>query len=153
MISGHLELELQMVVKLVWDIEIELLVQECLRTAEATKLKGQAPFQAFIFSQEADLSSRPLHSSPVRGGVVGRSRWESHLVSQVPQRPACAEEPADCRSNIASETGPILGLHFQPGSKSECQTSVLFPHQRRDGLQKLRKSQEEQAPATDSYNN
>jgi hypothetical protein len=35
-------------------------------TAEATKLLGQAQVRAFFFSQEADLSSRYLHSFPFR---------------------------------------------------------------------------------------
>jgi hypothetical protein len=37
----------------------------------------------------------------------------------------------DCRSNIASGTGHISGLHLQSGSRSELQTSVLLPRQRR----------------------
>jgi hypothetical protein len=47
------------------------------------------------------------------------------FVSQVPQRPVCAGEPSDCRSNIASDTGTFSGLHLQPGSRCELQTSVL----------------------------
>jgi hypothetical protein len=40
------------------------------QTAEATQLLGQAPFQSSIFSQEADLSSRNLHTFPARGEVA-----------------------------------------------------------------------------------
>jgi hypothetical protein len=43
------------------------------------------------------------------GGSDCRSRGVSHLVSWVPQRLVCAGESADCRSNTASGTGPILG--------------------------------------------
>ena len=47
------------------------------------------------------------------------------FVSQVPQRPVCAGEPSDGRSNMTSGTGPFSGLHLQPGSRCELQTSVL----------------------------
>jgi hypothetical protein len=35
----------------------------------------------------------------------------------------------------ASGTGPILGPHLHPESRSKLQTPVLLPHQRRGGLQ------------------
>jgi hypothetical protein len=41
-------------------------------TAEAALLLGQAQVQAFIFSQETDLSSRHLRSFPHRGEVACR---------------------------------------------------------------------------------
>jgi hypothetical protein len=65
-------------------------------------------------------------------------------------------------------TVPILGCHLQPGSRSEFQTSALLPSEERwpakstltTKTQKrvelprvLTESQEEQAPASDSYNN
>ena len=39
------------------------------------------------------------------------------FVSQVPQRPVCAGEPSDCRSSIASGTGPF----FRPSSSARKQ--------------------------------
>jgi hypothetical protein len=66
-----------------------------------------------------------------------QSRWESHLLSRVPQRSVCAGEHPGCWSNIASGTGPILCLHLQPGGRAELQNSVLFPCKRRPCLQRL----------------
>jgi hypothetical protein len=63
---------------------------------------------------------------PAKGEVSSRegpncwSRWESHLLSPVPQRPVCTGESEDCRVNTSSGTGHVLGLHLQPGGRSEC---------------------------------
>jgi hypothetical protein len=42
-----------------------------------------------------------------------------------------AGEPVDCRSNIASGTGPISGPHLHPGSRSELKISALLPLEER----------------------
>jgi hypothetical protein len=47
-------------------------VQGSFQDAEATHLLGQALFQAFIFSQEAGLNSRPLCTFPARGELACR---------------------------------------------------------------------------------
>jgi hypothetical protein len=47
-------------------------VQVSVQTAEATHLLEQALFQAFIFSQEAGLNSRPLCTFPARGELAYR---------------------------------------------------------------------------------
>jgi hypothetical protein len=81
--------------------------------------------------------SRHPGTFPARGEVATwegsdhQSRWESHLVSQVPRRAACADEPEDCRGNTSSGTGPVSSLHLQPGGRCECQTSVHLPCKRR----------------------
>jgi hypothetical protein len=41
---------------------------------------------------------------------------ECDLISWVPKRPVCTGEHMGCRSNIASGTGSLSGLHLQPGS-------------------------------------
>jgi hypothetical protein len=46
------------------------------------------------------------------------------FVSRVPQKPVCTGERAGCRRNIASRTGPLLGLHLQPGGIADLQTSM-----------------------------
>jgi hypothetical protein len=43
-----------------------------MQTAEATYLLRQALFQAFIFSQEAGLNTRPLCTFPARGELAYR---------------------------------------------------------------------------------
>jgi hypothetical protein len=43
-----------------------------MQTEEATHLLGQALFLAFIFSQEADLSDRPLCTLSARGELACR---------------------------------------------------------------------------------
>jgi hypothetical protein len=43
---------------------------ESMQTAEAIHLLGQVLFQAFIVSQEADLSARTLHTFPARGELA-----------------------------------------------------------------------------------
>jgi hypothetical protein len=61
------------------------------------------------------------------------------LLEQV-REPSCIPSPWEttgCRNNTASGTGPISGLHLQPGSRSECQTSVQLPCKRRACLQKV----------------
>jgi hypothetical protein len=49
--------------------------------------------------------------------------------------PGPSEKPVDCRSKIASGTGPVSVLHLQPGSRSELQTFVFLPLQKWDGCQ------------------
>jgi hypothetical protein len=50
----------------------EQVVQVSMQTAEATHLLGQTLIQAFIFSQEAGLNTRPLCTFPVRGELACR---------------------------------------------------------------------------------
>jgi hypothetical protein len=89
------------------------------------------------------LDSRHQDTFPSREEVATwevsdcQSRWGSHLVSQVPQRPVCAGESTDCRGNTSSGTGPVSGLHLQAGGRSECQPSVHLPCKRRAYLQRL----------------
>jgi hypothetical protein len=124
------------------------------------------------------LDSRHLGTFPARGEVTTwegsdlQSRWGSHLVSWVPRRPVCAGEHSDYRGNPSSGTGPLLGLHLQPGGRSKRQTSVHLPCKRRaclkrvlwplklrreldsqDSWPRLTESQKEQNPARDNYNN
>jgi hypothetical protein len=127
-----------------------------------------------------DPVSGPRHPGtfPARGDVCSRegsdclSRRGSHLGSWVLQRPVCTGESVDCRGNTSSGAGPVSGLHLQPGGMSERQTSVYLPCRRRACLQRVlwplrlrrqldsqdcwqrqTKSQEEQAPTRDDYNN
>jgi hypothetical protein len=51
-------------------------VQVSMQTAEATQLLGQALFQAFIFSQEAGLNTRPLCTFHARGELACREYSE-----------------------------------------------------------------------------
>jgi hypothetical protein len=50
-----------------------------------------------------------LQTSHQRRGGPG---WGSHLVFQAPLRPVCSGESADCRSDTASGTGPVLGCRY-----------------------------------------
>jgi hypothetical protein len=101
--------------------------------AEATQLLGQTPI----------LGSRHPGNFPDRAEVTTRegsdlqSRWRSHLVSRVPRRPFCAGKHADCRDNPSFGTGPVPGLHHQPGGRSEHQTSVHLPWERRACLKRV----------------
>jgi hypothetical protein len=56
------------------------------------------------------------------------------LVSRVLKTPLCSGEHTGCRSNRASETGSLSGLHLEPGSRAELQTSAHFDSQRRLSL-------------------
>ena len=103
------------------------------QTAEATQLLGQTPASG----------CRHPGTFPARGKVTTwegsdlQSRLGNHLVSWVPRRPVCAGDHADFRGNPSSGTGPVLGLHLQPGGRSECQTSVHLPCKRRACLKRV----------------
>jgi hypothetical protein len=57
--------------------------------------------------------------------------------AHIPQRPVCASEHTDCRGNTSSGTGPVLGLHLQPGGRTEHLTSVHLPCKRRACQQRV----------------
>jgi hypothetical protein len=136
------------------------------QTTEATQLLGQTPFQLQT-SKHLPHQRRGVHP----GGFC-LSRWGSHLGYQIPQRLVCEGESADYRSYVASGTGPVLGLHLQPGGRSEqqiyvhlsckrraCLQRVLWPLRLRRELdyqvcwQRLTESQEERAPTRENYSN
>jgi hypothetical protein len=87
--------------------------------------------------------------TPRRGvcpGGLCRSTWVSHPGSRITQRLVCTGESADCRSdtasgigrsNTASGTGPVLGLHLQPRGSSKYQISVHLPCKRRACLHRI----------------
>jgi hypothetical protein len=86
-------------------------------------------------------SSRRSCTFPARevftwGGLCQR-RWGSHFGFWIPQRLVCTGESVDYRSYTASGTGPVSGLHLQPGGRSERQISVHLPCKRRDCLQRV----------------
>jgi hypothetical protein len=81
-------------------------------------------------------------------------------MSLVPQKPVCTGEHSDCRGNTSSGTGPVSGLHLQPGGRSEeesfsAESTLTTQTQEKAGLPGLlteaRESQEEQPPARDNY--
>ena len=53
-----------------------------------------------------------------------RKKESMDLVSRFPHRPVCVGEHAGCKSNLASATGPLSGLHLQPGDRTELQNSL-----------------------------
>jgi hypothetical protein len=141
---------------------------------EATQLLGQGPFCAYIFSQEAELSSRTLCIVPTRGEMASkegsdiRTRWKLLLVSLVSQRPVCTGEHMGLRKDRAHLTGSlqafIFWILFQTSVHLLCKKRawlqrVLWPLRLRreldsqDCWQTITESQEEQATARDSYNN
>jgi hypothetical protein len=117
---------------------------------------------------------------PAQVGLL-KSIWGTHLGSRFLQWVVCAGESEDYRSytasgtgrsDTASGTGPVLGLHLQPRGRSECQIPVHLTCKRRAFLQRvlwsqklrrelhsqfcwqrLTESQEEQVPTGDNYNN
>jgi hypothetical protein len=103
-------------------------------TTEATQLLRKAEANSFWDRSRSGLQTSrhlPNQERGVNLGGLCQSRRGSHLVSPVPWRPVCAGECADCRGNSSSGTGPVSGLHLQPGGRSKCQISVHLPCKRR----------------------
>jgi hypothetical protein len=121
----------------VWNKE----ATQLLRQAEVTQLLRQTPFM------EPDMWAPFLPEErclPHLGGLC-QSTQGSHLGSWIPQRQVCTAESLDyrsytasgaSRSNTASGTGPISGLHLQPGVRSKWQISVHLHCKRRACLQR-----------------
>jgi hypothetical protein len=82
-----------------------------------------------------------------------------------PKETSLQGEHGGCRRNISSGIGALFGFHLHPGGRAVLQTSVYLPAesmltteiQKSFGLTRVlteaNESQEEQAPARDSYNN
>jgi hypothetical protein len=79
----------------------------------------------------------PRQRRGVHPGGLFLLRSGSHFGSWIPQRLVCTGESVDNRSNTASGTGPVSGLHLQPGVRSEHQISVHLPCKRRAYLQRV----------------
>jgi hypothetical protein len=102
-------------------------------TAEATQLLGQTLFrapdiQALSPPEERCLPGRALTARAGERAILCPMSLEDQSV-QV--------SGADCRGNTSSGTGPVSGLHLQPGGRSEPQTSVHLPCKRRACLQRI----------------
>jgi hypothetical protein len=87
------------------------------QTAETTQLMGL--WEAIQLLGQTHVSgSRHPDTFLARGEVATwkgcdcQSRWGSHLVFQVPQRPVCAGEHTDCRGNTSSGTALFQAFIF-----------------------------------------
>ena len=94
---------------------------------------GKGSLWAFFFSQRAELRRISMCSFPRSGEAaskessVCRTTRNQDLVSRVSKRPVCPGECTCNRSNIASGTGSLSGLHLQPGGRAELQNSAHLP--------------------------
>jgi hypothetical protein len=102
-----------------------------LSSCRSNRASRTVSLRVFIFSQEAELRPRPLHTFP--------ARWQVRT-------PPCILGPSEtilCRraSRLQKQYSflnrVLGGLYFQPGGRTETQTSVHFPHQRRACLQRV----------------
>jgi hypothetical protein len=121
----------------VWNTE----ATQFLGLAEVTQLLGQTPFWA----PDIRASSLPEDRYPTHSEGLCQNTWGIHLGSQISQGLVCEGESVDYRrytasgtgrSNTASVTGPVLGLHLQPGVRSKHQISVYLPCKRRACMQR-----------------